>query len=425
MNKSLFSNGTKALRAHTQRAHKADHTVLAPRATMSDSCATCSSPLLALGVLSAQDYLERRMGIRQSWGRYEQIKSGEVLLRFVIGFTGAEPASVAARARSEHQKYSDIQMLPVRITGRKLGPMHTTFAWLQHSTTNLPYSAAAYVAKLDDDCFINLPELSRHLVALKHLPKVYYGIFYYSTWEHRAYSHKASGYTTGSLRSGHAGECMRSGACSGAFPFAAAPAQILSTDLASALATSPQAINYTDSSLAILNDPRLNTSKAFATEDAWIGYAIHDLLPSSFSGVTLAMLDRYAYTWDTWGAEMRNTTVLFHNKVKEQTRIKSAYYYMREYACPTNVSIRCSAGTAGRYASQCHLSPHNSSCRMVRQDVRKTNYMLCQYYSVSRIAANPKLNRFCLGQRDDYNESMIKSPPPPPTPPATNSGEAR
>ena len=125
---------------------------------MSDTaCPSCSPPLLALGVLSAQDYLERRMGIRQSWGRYEQIASGEVLLRFVVGFTGTEPLATVARARKEHEMYSDLQMLSVSITGRKLGPMLTTFAWLQHSTANLPYSAAAYVAKLDDDCYINIP----------------------------------------------------------------------------------------------------------------------------------------------------------------------------------------------------------------------------------------------------------------------------
>ena len=120
------------------------------------------------------------------------------------------------------------------------------------------------------------------------------------------------------------------------------------------------------------------------------------------------MLDRYAYTWDTWGAEMRNTTVLFHNKVKEQLRIKSAYYYMRDHACPTNVSIKCSREGTGRYGTQCSLSPRNSSCRMLRVDVRKTPYMLCQYWPISRIAADPKINRFCLGQRDGYNESMIK-----------------
>ena len=48
-----------------------------------------------------------------------------------------------------------------------------------------------------------------------------------------------------------AGECMHSKACSGAFPFAAAPAQVLSNDLASAIATSPKAINYTESVLHI------------------------------------------------------------------------------------------------------------------------------------------------------------------------------
>jgi len=375
----------------------------------------CAAPLIALGVLSAQSNLPRRLGIRQSWGRYEDVQSGRVLLRFVIGVTGDEVGSTIEALRVEAAENPDVQLLNVRITGRKLGPMHTTFAWLQHSTSTLPCSSAAYVAKLDDDCYINVPELVQHLTLLQHLPMVYYGIFYYSTWLHTGYRHFASGYDPRALK-WQGGECMRSGNCSSPFPFAAAPAQVLSIDLAAAIAASPLAYDYTTSSLDILSDPKQNASSTFASEDVWIGYAIHDLLPSSVGGVTVASLHRFAYTFDSWGAEIRNTTVLFHNKMKDAPRVKSAYYYMRANACPTNVSISCTKtakeanGPVERYSQWCSLQPNNASCNVVRRDVRKTTWGQCQYYPLSRISEDPYLSRFCLGQRDNYSEADIRVP---------------
>ncbi|KAL3916761.1 MAG: hypothetical protein SGPRY_006682, partial [Prymnesium sp.] len=244
-----------------------------------------------MGVLSAQDYSNRRIAIRSSWGRYEHIKSGQVLLRFLIGYVGNEPEDKLDLIRNERRLNSDIEMLEVGATGRKLGPMLVTFAWLQHSTSTSPYREAAYVSKLDDDCYINVPELVSQLRLLAHIPKVYYGIFFFSTWQHLAYHHHASSYTPGQLHR-DSGACIRSGNCSHPFPFAAAPAQILSTDLATAIATSPMAKEYTINSLSVLQDPKVNASRAFATEDAWIGYAIHDLLPRSFGGITIASIDR-------------------------------------------------------------------------------------------------------------------------------------
>mmetsp|Transcript_56944 Transcript_56944/g.156442 ORF Transcript_56944/g.156442 Transcript_56944/m.156442 type:complete len:89 (-) Transcript_56944:336-602(-) len=86
---------------------------------------------------------------------------------------------------------------------------------------------------------------------------------------------------------------------------------------------------------------------------------------------------------------------------------------MRDHACPTNVSMYCAKESGdSRYSRDCMLRPNNASCHITKPDVRKTNYFLCQYYPMSRIAADPKLNRFCLGKRVGYNESMVADKPP-------------
>ena len=159
------------------------------------------------------------------------------------------------------------------------------------------------------------------------------------------------------------------------------------------------------------------------------GFAVSSLLPSSVKSVTLAMLDRYAYTFDDWGSWIRRTTgnethlahvaspshswlyllciVYFHDKIKQPFRVKAAYHWSRDHSCPTNVSIHCErASLQWPFSKVCNLRPNNASCPRERTSLHKTNYMHCQYYSLNQIRGDSVLAQFCIGQRADYRSNF-------------------
>lgn len=169
----------------------------------------------------------------------------------------------------------------------------------------------------------------------------------------------ASGYGIGTVAKSNRA-CLTNGNCSAPYVFAAAPAQIISLDLARVLASSPAAIEYTTKSREILNDPV--RSRTFASEDSWLGFALSDLLPANFTGITLADIERFTYTFDDWGARMTPFTMFFHDKQKKAHRIIAAYHYSLAHSCDSNVQITCSKRDEQRRTSEsCRLLPGNRS----------------------------------------------------------------
>lgn len=359
-----------------------------------------ADPLITLGVLSAAAYDCRRAAIRNSWVKYPEVDSGEVLVRFLSAVGPEPPAKLVA----EHGQFGDIVMLQTNVTSRNIGPMLTVYRWLQFAAVEPPYSRAHYVAKLDDDGFVNVPELAVHLRLLRNMGKtfVYYGIFYYTTWQMHRHKVGASAYDSATARRQNS-KCIAEKTCSGVFGFAAAPAQIIGQDLARALANSPKAMAYTQGSRAILDDPV--KSKTFATEDSFLGYAIHDLLPEDFKGITLAQIDRYKYTFDSWGFTLKPTTILYHDKLKSSYRLRAAHLYAQNNACPTNVSVRCSRRNpqAPQYAETCILKPNNKSCPLKATNMKTSKYFRCDVYTSKTLAASANLSRACLGLRLGFN----------------------
>ena len=358
-----------------------------------------ADPLIALGVLSAAAYDCRRAAIRNSWVKYPEVDSGEVLVRFLSAVGPEPPAKLVA----EHEQFGDIVMLQTNVTSRNIGPMLTVYRWLQFAAVEPPYSRAQYVAKLDDDGFVHVPELASHLRLLRDMGKtfVYYGIFYYTTWQMHRHKVGASTYDhRGASRANS--KCIADKTCSGVFGFAAAPAQIIGLDLAQALAISPRAMAYTHGSRDILNDSK--KSKTFATEDSFLGYAIRDLLPDGFKGITLARIDRYKYTFDSWGFTMKPSTILYHDKLKSSYRLRAAYLYARDRACPTNVSVHCNRRDSGaHYAETCDLRPNNNSCKLKATEMKRSPYFLCDIYRIGALQASANLSRDCLGLRQGFN----------------------
>ena len=113
---------------------------------------TSPRPLVALGILSAAPYKDRRAVIRRTWlsGDFSETTSGLVVARFVVAVmlylqNGAEMVI------AEQSHHHDLIILPSNYSGRTWSPLLSTFRWFSMATTEMPYREAAFVAKLDDD----------------------------------------------------------------------------------------------------------------------------------------------------------------------------------------------------------------------------------------------------------------------------------
>ena len=87
-----------------------------------------------------------------------------VVVRFVVRTAGA-PTAVAALLREENAEHADL--LPVHVAWnetRMRGPVLSLGAWLRHATA--AYPDAAFVAKVDDDVYLHLPDVEAMLRAV-------------------------------------------------------------------------------------------------------------------------------------------------------------------------------------------------------------------------------------------------------------------
>ena len=347
--------------------------------------------LASLGIVSAAPYHSRRNALRRTWMRYEECTSGAVLARFVV----AQPSDAqdASTLDSEAANAGDLVILRTGVSGRDWSPLHTTFRWLQYASTTAPFRNAQYIGKMDDDVYLVIPEMVRHLQQMRASPQtspdawVYYGVMYWTSYFPDSFLHTGSGYDM--LMANKASKsCIRANrdgigaACVGSFPFTTGSMQLLSHSLALTLSSATATGAHINHSRALLEQPR----KLPAFEDVWMGYALHSLLPS-VRNVTLVNVDRFNY-YDDGKARptMKNTTILVHlAAVKDQARIQHAHMFATRHHCASNGVLSCSpfktprclngadgnpdswcskraAAYRSKYGWSCLISPNRSVC---------------------------------------------------------------
>lgn len=146
-------------------------------------------PIAALGVLSSAAYQPRRQLMRMTWLRSEELeRSHSILARFVIALPEdvpiprAIPAATIARtsvacpdmkrnekepiaaALAEAASHGDITFLHTNVSSSRVwSPLHTTWRWFLYATQHHPFDRAHFIAKMDDDVYLHVPELTAHL----------------------------------------------------------------------------------------------------------------------------------------------------------------------------------------------------------------------------------------------------------------------
>ena len=106
-------------------------------------------------------------------------------------------------------------------------------------------------------------------------------------------------------------------------------------------------------------------------EDAWLGYALHALLPQHTPvRITIVGLNR-AFVFDHYGLYVNNYTFIVHDKLKLRSRVQLVHNFTIRQHCLSNASLSCRAisppshlaGMGRHYGTACEMQPGNQSCR--------------------------------------------------------------
>ncbi|KAL2922249.1 Hydroxyproline O-galactosyltransferase GALT3 [Bienertia sinuspersici] len=133
--------------------------------------------VLLVGVFSTGNNFERRMALRRSWMQYEAVRSGNVAVRFLIGFH--KNAEVNLDLWKEAQAYGDIQLMPF-VDYYSLISLKTIAVCIL-GTKILP---AKYIMKTDDDAFVRIDEVLSHLKE-NTASGLFYGLISFQSSPHR------------------------------------------------------------------------------------------------------------------------------------------------------------------------------------------------------------------------------------------------
>ena len=140
-----------------------------------------SRPLVVLGIISAPEYLERRLGIRHSWLQWANVKSGHIGALFVVR-SGNSPQWLDQLLAAEQERYNDVLRAPTVAWNetRLRGPVLSLAVWLQYAVVH--HSSARFIGKMDDDAFLHAGDFERLLRTVAASPLSTYMYMGSMTW---------------------------------------------------------------------------------------------------------------------------------------------------------------------------------------------------------------------------------------------------
>ncbi|KAG8147715.1 hypothetical protein E2320_022623 [Naja naja] len=139
---------------------------------LSPSPCALTTPWLLVLVPSAPGHAARRAAVRRSWGGARVAGGHSVHTVFTVGL----PGDVAQQAALEREAAEHGDLLQARFADTYRNLTLKTLAMLGWATTRCP--TARFLLKADDDMFLNLPALVRHLQQLAGPPAAYLGYVY-------------------------------------------------------------------------------------------------------------------------------------------------------------------------------------------------------------------------------------------------------
>ena len=325
--------------------------------------------LVAMGIVSAPEYLERRAACRGSWLRYPNVGAGKAItVSFVVRSLGV-PAQIDQLLRLEQAAHSDILRVNVPWNETRLrGPVLSVAAWLAYATRHL--ASARFIAKLDDDAYMHTPELEKLLrESLRVAPtpeRIYFGPMSWFHWYPTIFERSGFGWsytmawslgshcrnvTTAEERCKHQG-C---GKCVGPFPFASGFLAVLSTPLAAELLAMDSTNAVRDDDLSRLRQVRRLPTRTGGVqvkvmEDIWLGSLLFrsDAARGPITYVALSEKDDKTLVSDGWGLKVSKLAVIVHvknhQKGKQLERFLAVDDFLKGKRCEARLAVSCGGG---------------------------------------------------------------------------------
>ena len=205
-----------------------------------------SNALVAIGIVSAPLFFERRMGIRSSWLRWANVgRNAPIHVCFVVRAKDA-PLRLQQLLDAEATSYMDLLKISVNWNESRLkGPVLSLAAWLSHASRH--YRSTPFVAKMDDDAYLHAPDLERllRMAVGQRQSMLYLGKLAWFHWHPDIFEQEGFGWTYGQAyesgrRCRNATPPAVSAPCTGPFPFATGFLMLLSMRLAASVVEGAQ-----------------------------------------------------------------------------------------------------------------------------------------------------------------------------------------
>ena len=325
------------------------------------ACSAAGSHYLAVGVISAPEYVHRRAVLRATWMSLDG--GNDVCANFVIRARGA-PIHLDKLLNAETTIHGDILRVDVPWDETRMrGPVLTLAAWVRHAALHLPH--ARFIAKVDDDSYLHAPGLATllrgHVEHAAPHARTYLGTLTWYSWFANKWDRCGFGWTWhGSMGMGQncrnttwaSTRCVTGcGSASGPFPFAAGYLVVLSNPLAKAIAASPaldEEISRLSSATVLHTHKGYRHTQIF--EDVWLGSFVHRFVAPAPSPITYVQLFRSETVVDLdqtqWASTVRPSALLVHIRSKEPRIFLAVHGFLGNASSCRAKSreLKCSSG---------------------------------------------------------------------------------
>jgi hypothetical protein len=205
-----------------------------------------SPPFIVLGVVSNvmwQNSFDRRRWIRETWKTYPNVGRTMHVI-FVVGMLQSDlkpvPQQMAAELRREAADHED--MLLLESVPERKSPCLKTMSWFRYASR--AYPSATFIAKTDDDAFVQTIKLEANMRPFAKEERVYIGSTLWGSYITQTFEACARRMGPNMCAGGMKEEkCAERGAI-GPYPYAVGMLQVLSHKVASWMVEQPSFLEF-------------------------------------------------------------------------------------------------------------------------------------------------------------------------------------
>ena len=218
------------------------------------------APFIVLGIVSNcmwGNSFDRRKWIRETWKTYANVGK-TIHVVFIVALLQSDlspvPASLEARLRSEADEHRDMLLL-TRVPERK-SPCLKTMAWFRYAAKTYP--DATFLAKTDDDAFVQTIKLEANMRPFARQPQVYIGSTLWGSYITQTFQACARRMGPNMCAGGMKEERCKERGAIGPFPYAVGMLQVLSHRVASWMVDQPNFLEFERRATAATRPPMMD-----------------------------------------------------------------------------------------------------------------------------------------------------------------------